>query len=114
MEVCIMDYLKIANRIRQKRMELSLTQEQLAEKAGITLNFLGCIECGNKRGSFETYIKIANALDTTLDSLLQDLMPAAKDNVDRQELLHYFDKLSSADKSFIIKMTADLYMSHRQ
>lgn len=55
-------YGKLGAKIKSLREKAGLTQEKLAEKAGISLDYLGKIEvCINKPG-LKTILKIANAL----------------------------------------------------
>lgn len=49
-----------------------MTQDQLSEKAGISLSFLGHIERGSRKSSLETLVSLANALEVSADYLLQD------------------------------------------
>lgn len=67
-----MDYVALGMRIRQRRHQLRLTQEQLAERCDLSASFLGHIERGSRKASLETVIGIANALDTGADDLLID------------------------------------------
>lgn len=67
-----MDYQGLGRRIRKQRKLMHLTQEALAEKAGISLSFLGHIERGTRKASIETLVNIANALVIPLDDMLQD------------------------------------------
>ena len=48
--------------IRQFRANLGLSQEELAEKAGISLHFLGAVERGEKWPSPQTIAGIASGL----------------------------------------------------
>ena len=55
-------YKKLGTRVKQLREKAGLTQERLAEKSGISLDYLGKIEvCINKPG-LKTILKLANAL----------------------------------------------------
>ncbi len=55
-------YQKLGTRIKQLREKAGFTQEKLAEKSGISLDYLGKIEvCINKPG-LKTILKLANAL----------------------------------------------------
>lgn len=55
-------YKKLGTKIKSLREQAGLTQEKLAEKSGISLDYLGKIEvCINKPG-LKTILKIANAL----------------------------------------------------
>lgn len=67
-----MQYDKLGERIRQQRVLAKMTQEKLAEKAGISLSFLGHIERGNRKASLETIVGICNALKVSPSLLLQD------------------------------------------
>ncbi len=63
-------YEKIGRRIREKRIQAHLTQEQLASQADISLSFLGHIERGTRKLSVDTLYKIATALHCSADELL--------------------------------------------
>jgi transcriptional regulator with XRE-family HTH domain len=66
-------------RVRKRRNELKLTQEELAFKAGVRLRVLAGIECGiTKDPKQETLRKIAVALAVTLDHLMGRTDPPAR------------------------------------
>ena len=65
-----MDYKDLGNRVRTVRRQQSLTQEQLAEKVGISASFLGHIERGTRVASLETLVAIFNTLNVTPEYLL--------------------------------------------
>ncbi len=67
-----MDYVQLGKRVRQQRVLNKLTQEQLAEKAGISCAFVGHIERGEKKASIETVVALCNALSVSPTVLLQD------------------------------------------
>ena len=67
-----MDYVALGMRIRKQRKLMQMTQDQLSEKAGISLSFLGHIERGSRKSSLETLVSLANALEVSADYLLQD------------------------------------------
>jgi transcriptional regulator with XRE-family HTH domain len=54
---------EIGRRVAKARQEKGLSPEEFAEKANISLSFLQKIECGSRRPSDTTKIKIANALN---------------------------------------------------
>ena len=60
----------IGNRIRQARKECGYTQEQLAEYAEISVDFLGLIETGRNSMKVQILAKIASALNVTTDYLI--------------------------------------------
>ena len=65
-------FAQMGKRIKQQRILARMTQEKLAEKAGISLSFLGHIERGTRRASLDTVIRICNALKVSPNMLLQD------------------------------------------
>lgn len=69
-----MDLKSIGKRIREKRLQNSWSQEDLAEKTGLTPVYIGMIERGEKIPKLETFVKIANVLRATSDELMQDVL----------------------------------------
>lgn len=65
-----MNYREIGQRIREMRRKLGYTQEQLAEKSDISVNYLSQIESGCKKFSVETIIHITSSLNVTLDYII--------------------------------------------
>lgn len=66
------DYVAIGKRIKEARTKQELTQQMLAKKAGITVQFMSNVENANAKASLSTIVKIANALETGVDALLCD------------------------------------------
>ena len=66
----MMDYVAMGERIRFRRRALRLTQEALAERAGITASFLGHVERGTRIASIETLMCLCRALGATPNELL--------------------------------------------
>ena len=64
-------YEDLGKRVRQQRKLAQLTQEKLAEKAGISFAFVGHIERGTRKASLETLVKLANALRVKLANALR-------------------------------------------
>lgn len=67
-----MDYFEIGQRIRKFRKACKLSQEELAEKTGISTTHMSHIETGNTKLSLPVFVKIANALSVQTDELLYD------------------------------------------
>ncbi|MBR1943221.1 helix-turn-helix transcriptional regulator [bacterium] len=62
-------YINIGKQIKFLREKCHLTQEKLAEKAGISLDYLGKIEVNINKPGLKTLIKISNALNTHIKNL---------------------------------------------
>jgi len=56
-------------KMKVARVENELSQEQLAEKVGVTRQTIGLIEAGNYNPSLNLCIAICEALNRTLDDL---------------------------------------------
>ncbi len=59
----------LAKRIIKRRKELNLTQENLAEKVGISRVYMGYIEQGRNAPSLEILEKVANTLRIKMSEL---------------------------------------------
>ena len=68
----MMDYRELGRRVRQQRTMCGLTQEELAEKSGISCSFVGHIERGEKKFSIGTLVALCNAMKISPNYLLQD------------------------------------------
>lgn len=66
----IVDYKNIGIRISQRRRELKMKQNQLAELTDLSNNHISNIENGHSIPSLETLAKICEALNVTPDYLL--------------------------------------------
>lgn len=56
-------------KMKFKRIELNLSQTELAEKVGVTRQTIGLIEAGDFNPSIKLCIAICNALGVTLNDL---------------------------------------------
>lgn len=64
------DYVKMGARIRQIRKAKGWSQEKLAKKCGISLNFIGHLERGTRKMSMDTFVSLCQELETDADALL--------------------------------------------
>ena len=77
----MIDIRLIGENIRRERKRQLLTMEQLAEKAGITDNFLGKIERGEGTPSLATIDSISCALHVGIDFLKGGSAPPAENKL---------------------------------
>ena len=90
----------VGKNIRKYRLMRKLRQEDLAEKADLSINYVGAIERGEKTPSLESLISIINALGVSADMILADVLDngyLVKDSLLAQKL----DKLPAEDRSQI-------------
>lgn len=67
-----MDYYQIGQRIRKYRKAHGLSQEQLAERVGISVTHMSHIETGNTKLGLPVLVAIADILQVQCDDLLRD------------------------------------------
>ncbi|MCI8724283.1 MAG: helix-turn-helix transcriptional regulator [Ruminococcus sp.] len=59
-----MDVIKVFSKnVKAYRMQLGLSQENFAEKAGLHRTYISAIECGKRSISLDNIQKIADALE---------------------------------------------------
>jgi transcriptional regulator with XRE-family HTH domain len=61
------------NRVREERLRLNLSQEGLAERAGLHRTYIGMIERAEKNITLVNMSKIAKALDISLAELVKEV-----------------------------------------
>jgi transcriptional regulator with XRE-family HTH domain len=66
------DRKRFGKRVRELRLAKELTQEALAERAGLHSTYIGGIERGERNVGFDNLLKLARALGETPASLLVD------------------------------------------
>ena len=97
------DYKAIGQRVRDARLKKQMTQEELAEKVGISTSYASAIETGASKVALPTLIQLANTLDTTVETLLYDVTPAAvyKYDLEAKKIL---EDCSKEERSFLINI----------
>lgn len=84
------DLVSLGRRVAGLRAGKGFTQRELAEAARISVPFLSGIENGKRNASSEVIIRIADALDASLDHLLRGTQdePAAPESGPVPHALH--------------------------
>ncbi|MCG2725137.1 MAG: helix-turn-helix domain-containing protein [Elusimicrobia bacterium] len=99
-------YKEIGKRILFARKTLNLTQENIAEAAGIETSFYGQIERGANIPSIFTLSKIAKALNIETS----DLFPssAKRQSPQTKIIINMIEKFSPQNKEFVVDMLMKL------
>lgn len=108
-----MDYGAMGNRIRRFREKLDLTQTELAGLIGMSNTTISHIECGQGKHEFDTYIKIANALNVSMDMILCDNLVAAAP-IYHQELEELLTSCSTEELRFLCECIPPLLDAYRR
>jgi len=84
----------LGNRIRKRRKELNLTQEDLAELSDLSVNFLSQLERTNNQNiSIQKLDSIAQALNTTIEELISTSSNNNNDPVSKENDRYFLNKL---------------------
>lgn len=74
------EYLqRLSQMIRDKRIELSISQEKLAEMMGVSPSFVGQVERGESLPSIETLFDFVRCLNLDVNSLFFGMMESQKE-----------------------------------
>lgn len=89
-------------KIKSERQRAGITQEQLAELADISANFMSLIECGRNM-SVETLVKISSSLGVSVDYLLSDTVEFKNDSI-TNAIIQNLSALNNDEKLFFLNM----------
>ncbi len=99
-----MNYKLLGEQIRKQRKLKGYTLEQLSEKLDVSTTFIGQIERAKGIPSLETLVKIANALDVSMDSLLFGVLnEKAGDAYFVERISELTDGFSPKEKELLLK-----------
>ena len=110
-----MDYFEIGQRIRRIRKAKGISQETLAESAGISTTHMSHIETANTKLSLPVFVAIAETLGIPTDMLLYD-EPQDNIGIATQEIKTVLDSCTTkqariiADVVKVVKQSFDAYM----
>ncbi len=65
--------IKFGQKIRERRIELGLSQEELASRAGFHRTYIGMVERAEKNITLENIEKMSKALKLNIDDLMKNL-----------------------------------------
>jgi transcriptional regulator with XRE-family HTH domain len=74
------DLIALSKRIRALRKEAKLTQEELAERAGLSANYVGEIERGERNPSALALFALASGAGVDIGTLLVKRSPPKQDS----------------------------------
>ncbi len=96
------NFEKIGKRIRQMRIEKGMTQEYLSQKANVNVSHISNIENNRVKVSLSTLVAISNALNVTVDYLLEHAYTSGS-GIDSQ-IIKKLDGFDDDKKERLIKI----------
>lgn len=110
------ELIRVGRYIREHRQEAGMSQEMLAEKAGISPNTVSRVEGGLTATSVETLRKLARALNLADGGLLRMEMP--KDGADRNaaDVFSRISRMERREREIVlrtVKVLVDMLEKNR-
>lgn len=103
-----LDICSLGKKVKQYRMEKGYSAEKLSEIAGVSKSHINNIESANSHASAEVIVRIANALDVSVDVLLSDSLNCrASQEARTYEFAKLLEKCTDREAKIIVNtMTA--------
>ena len=96
-----MDQYALGKRIREERIHMGLTQEELAEQINVSTTYIGFIERGERSVTLDKLCKLANCLHVSIDYLLLDSIPA-EESAQTRRILQIWNNANDQSKALIL------------
>lgn len=90
-------------RMQEYRVKLGLSQEQFAERTGLTVNYIARVERGESFPRLDALITIINSLGVTADAIFCDVIDKSG-GYPLSALAQELESLSPADKLQIMEV----------
>ncbi len=106
----MIDYPAAGCRIKNRRRELGLTQEYVAERIDITPSFYSQIESGTRKAGIKTFVCISQELSLPLGYILcgRDNLPLKElSHIDLQ-IIHRIKDFSLVEKECVLELVNSL------
>lgn len=97
------DFKAIGGRIKQKRKDRGMTQEQLAERLFVSVGYISNIERGTTKINLTTLSDIADILDCDVSELIRQTSTGSK-NYLSSELSEIIGGLNNNEKNLLFHL----------
>ena len=100
-----LNYLIIGKRIKEARRKKRLSQAQLCEIVDLSDGYISYIETASKCVSLDVLVRIANALDVTVDELLAENLLTNRQACLNGEYSDLLGDCNAYERRVLIEMT---------
>ena len=97
------DYTKIGHRIKTARTQQGLSQADLGDMVGCSNNHISHVETAQTKVSLSMLLKLAHALDKSIDYFLLDTPYARRDSLIDDEIAKKLHKWSHLEYKFQLR-----------
>lgn len=108
-----MDRKILGKRIREERVRIGMTQEQMAEYIDVSTTYIGFIERGERSVTLEKLIMLAECFHVTIDYLLHEPSIEQEENNNEKKLLFLW-RLASPDERNMILSIVDVIVNRQK
>lgn len=98
-----MDRKLLGRRIREERLRIGLTQEQIAEKINVSTTYIGFIERGERSVTLEKLVLLAECFQLPIDALLHDA-PTQEPAARERQMKILWNKASDEEQDTILSI----------
>jgi len=108
-------YKDLGKKIREIRKKKKFTQEELAWKTGVSPNFIGLIERGQKSPSLETLIKIGEVLEVPVSTFFENLKyPIKEEDILTKKVSSIVKEGSEKEKKIIYQIVKSIIKKRKK
>lgn len=97
------ELIELGNRIRDRRQEMGMSQEKVAEQAGISVNTVSRIEGGQSAMSIEIFIRIVQVLGVDANRLLGVESTDGGDDEPCRKMLWHIRRLKQREQAALLQ-----------
>jgi len=94
----------VGERIRAYRTKVGLSQEGLAEKAGLHSTYIGQLERGEKNATLESVEKVARALNVSFETLFMHIIGGSVKNESAEQCYSLIAALPEKEQRAVLEL----------
>lgn len=108
--------MSVSNRIKELRSKNNLTQSELAERVGLTYIQIGRYEKAKSSPSADVLQKLADALNTSTDFLMNGNSERVEAQLSDMELIKQFKEVETMDEQdkHLVKTFLDAFITKKK
>ena len=106
--------MQVGARLREIRLKLNMTQEQVSNIANISSHFLSNIENGKEKPSLDSIGKLAQALKVPVTDLFKTKSISTPQNNDIKKIEIAYDHLQPEQKQLALNIILNVLKSFRK
>lgn len=103
----VVDFRSLGRNVRKYREEKGLSAEKLSRISGVSKSHINNIESANAKASLEVMVRIANALEISLDMILCDSLKLSR-NIKKMEYALILDDCDDNAVNIIVEVAETL------